>query len=265
MLTLLPHNEGQAMRRGFTLTEALMAILILGVGLLSLMALYPLAVLHINEALRNNRVAQAVQNARALLEIYHSQLPSLPSAGSFSWWYANGKAPDAVKLGLTLPSPPLVPFPTELDVEGPYQKVNQGTSPTGAPIIYPSPVFTGLRNNPADPVRYTWAYLVRGVDDSQADVTVVVFEDYDPTDRTHDPSPRGVTLTQGDVSAPGAEPAGAWILDAQNGYIYRVAAKGFLELPARATSNNTSNNRSNVYIMPRVVEAIGLGVIRLKP
>jgi prepilin-type N-terminal cleavage/methylation domain-containing protein len=249
------------MRRGFTLTEALMAILILGVGLLSLMALYPLAVLHINEALRNNRVAQAVQNARALLEIYHSQLPSLPSAGSFNWWYASGNAPAAIP---GVPST-LLSFRTELDVEGPYQKVNQGTSPTGAPTIYPSPVFTGLRNNPADPVRYTWAYLVRGVDDSQADVTVVVFEDYDPTDRNHDPSPRGVSLTQGDVSAPGAEPAGAWILDAQNGYIYRVAAEGFLELPARATSNNSSNNNSNVYIMPRVVEAVGLGVIRLKP
>ena len=246
------------MRRGFTLTEALMAILILGVGLLSLMALYPLAVLHINEALRNNRVAQAVQNARALLEIYHSQLPLLPSAGSFNWWYASGKAPAAIP---GVPST-LLSFPTELDVEGPYQKVNQGTSPTGAPIIYPSPVFTGLRNNPADPVRYTWAYLVRGVDDSQADVTVVVFEDYDPGDPTHSPSrppsPPGVILTQGDVSAPGAQPAGAWILDAQNGYIYRVAAKGFLELPAKA-------NSSNVYSMPRVVEAIGLGVIRLKP
>jgi prepilin-type N-terminal cleavage/methylation domain-containing protein len=245
------------MRRGFTLTEALMAILILGVGLLSLMALYPLAVLHINEALRNNRVAQAVQNARALLEIYHSDLPPLPSAGSFRWWYADGKAPAAIP---GVPST-LLSFRTELDVEGPYQKVNQGTSPTGAPIIYPSPVFTGLRNNPADPVRYTWAYLVRGVDDSQADVTVVVFEDYDPGDPDHRPSPpsrRGVSLTQGDVSAPGAEPAGAWILDAQNGYIYRVAAKDFLELPAKA-------NSSNVYIMPRVVEAIGLGVIRLKP
>jgi hypothetical protein len=93
---------------------------------------------------------------------------------------------------------------------------------------------------------------------------VVDFEDSDPSDPDHrprplsPPSPPGVSLTQGNVSAPGAQPAGAWILDAQNGYIYRVAAKDFLELPAKA-------NSSNVYIMPRVVEAIELGVIRLKP
>ena len=244
-------------RKGFTLTEALMAILILGVGLLSLMALYPLALLNIQQALRNNRVHQAAANARAILEIYSSQLPPLPSSGSFRWWYQPAKTPElplplSVDITITSSVPPL-----QLDVEGPYHTTKQDMS-GGVPVFYPSPVLTGYRSNPPDPVRYTWAYLVRAVDAMLADVTVVVFEDYDDADASHKPSALpGVSLEKGATAASGA-PRGLWTLDVQNGYLYRVIADDYLEVPARA-------NSTNVYKMPRVVDAVELGIIRLGP
>jgi prepilin-type N-terminal cleavage/methylation domain-containing protein len=272
MPTLLPHNEGQAMRRGFTLTEALMAILILGVGLLSLMALYPLAVLHINEALRNNRVAQAVQNARALLEIYRSTSNLPVPSGSPVWWFPQNAmnqrlAPDLSADPVPVPITSIQKAPNPILNYALYDFQNAYANLEGPYLFAPSAygkVPTGYRFPQPDPTLYTWAYLIRPVplppdnpDKLLADVSVVVFEDYNENDMNHKPEQLpGATLTKDSTVGTNLSTSG-WVLDANNGYMYRVVSPNNLELPARKDSDS-------VYLMRRVVEVVELGVIAVR-
>jgi prepilin-type N-terminal cleavage/methylation domain-containing protein len=53
-------------RRGITLIEVLVAILIMGIGMLALLVLFPLGALSMAQALRDDRVASAGANASAL-------------------------------------------------------------------------------------------------------------------------------------------------------------------------------------------------------
>jgi hypothetical protein len=67
-------------RPGTTLLEALIAIFVMGVGLLSLLVLFPLGALSMAEANKNSRTAQAAQNATAVAEatnVRHDALPPL--------------------------------------------------------------------------------------------------------------------------------------------------------------------------------------------
>jgi prepilin-type N-terminal cleavage/methylation domain-containing protein len=281
MPTLLPRNEGHAMRRGFTLTEALMAILILGVGLLSLMALYPLAVLHINEALRNNRVAQAVQNARATCEMFRSQI-QVPTTASSFYWYTNspGFVPtryvdsSGTMWDLGQPQSGLGPAYI-LDVEGPFDKL---TGPS-----YPSPVLTGKRAGTVDPPRYAWTIVVRPVldidpatklpfvRDDLFSATVVVFEDYD--DGNQDDKPTGPyqgVFTSGSTTVTDTNiPKVGLYLDLQYGLVHRVISinptngsngSAELELPFQPPTPSLSPYTATlVHLGPRAVEAIHLG------
>src|SRR5262245_24748322 len=53
-------------RSGMTLIEVLVAIFIMAIGLLALLALFPLGMLRMAQALRDGRSAQAAPNAQAL-------------------------------------------------------------------------------------------------------------------------------------------------------------------------------------------------------
>lgn len=54
-------------RRGVTLTEALVAIFVCGIGLIALMTLFPLGALNMAQALRDDRAAHCAANATAVL------------------------------------------------------------------------------------------------------------------------------------------------------------------------------------------------------
>lgn len=56
-------------RQGVTLTEVLVAIFVMGIGLLSLLVLFPLGALNMAQAIKDERVASAVDNANALLNL----------------------------------------------------------------------------------------------------------------------------------------------------------------------------------------------------
>src|ERR1700676_2510472 len=53
-------------RQGTTLIEVLVAIFVMGIGLLALMAMFPLAAVSMARSIRDDRVAHAATNAKAI-------------------------------------------------------------------------------------------------------------------------------------------------------------------------------------------------------
>ena len=62
---MIPNAERAGLRRGITLTEILISILILGVGLVSLATLFPIGLLRLREAQRQTRSAYLYESAAA--------------------------------------------------------------------------------------------------------------------------------------------------------------------------------------------------------
>ena len=62
---MIPNAERAGLRRGITLTEILISILILGVGLVSLATLFPIGLLRLREAQRQTRSAYLFESATA--------------------------------------------------------------------------------------------------------------------------------------------------------------------------------------------------------
>ena len=62
---MIPNAERAGLRRGITLTEILISILILGVGLVSLATLFPIGLLRLREAQRQTRSAYLYESASA--------------------------------------------------------------------------------------------------------------------------------------------------------------------------------------------------------
>jgi len=56
-------------RRGLSITEVLIAIFIMAIGMISLLALFPIGMIRMAQAIRSNRVALASGNAQSLLEL----------------------------------------------------------------------------------------------------------------------------------------------------------------------------------------------------
>jgi prepilin-type N-terminal cleavage/methylation domain-containing protein len=78
MLRPIPSKQP---RHGVTLTEVLVAIFVMGIGLLSLLTLFPLGALHMAQAIHDDRCTNATLNARAFANM---QIPYLgdPGAGN---------------------------------------------------------------------------------------------------------------------------------------------------------------------------------------
>ncbi len=74
------------LRKGFTLTEVLMAMFVMAIGMISLLALFPAAFQQAKWALDNEQVARAGSNAQSMTEMAHMpvvhQLGRLPIVGT---------------------------------------------------------------------------------------------------------------------------------------------------------------------------------------
>src|SRR5580692_2061686 len=72
-------------RAGITLIEVLVAIFIMGIGLLALLTLFPLGALSMAQAIRDDRINQAALNAQAIAEtadVRHDTLIYNPTTGT---------------------------------------------------------------------------------------------------------------------------------------------------------------------------------------
>jgi hypothetical protein len=211
----------------------------------------------INRTIRVISAQQSSDNAASLMKIVGPTLITSIPSNSFLWIYQPGKSPP-VPAGSNVPyNPPDPRLSLSLDVQGPYERLQV---PGDA-----RPFYTGLRANPHDPERYTYALSVRPVpssspDQTLVDVSVVVFEDYDSTDPNLDPYPTNASLTRGQYalsSTGGNTPTRGVILDGQNGYVYRLAAGEVGPGPARADT-------STIIVLPRAVEVLELGIISVR-
>ncbi|MCS7015390.1 MAG: hypothetical protein RMJ19_07580 [Gemmatales bacterium] len=257
-------------RRAYTLVEALTAVFVLAIGLLALTSMIVGGVLEIRRGLRNESAQQAFENVVSLAKIIGPSVPQ-PMPNQFVWVYQPLKSPDLPNLpGISATRLPYVPpdqrLGLTLDVQGRYQIIGAYINPNTGQADQ-RPFLNGLRNTPPDPERYTCAVSVRPVppnnpDQTLVDISVVIFEDYDPSD----PSPQSrpyrlnnasLRLGQPSLAANGpitpGPPARAIILDGQNGYVYRLTEGDVIPTP-RANSDV-------VIVLPKAVEALEAGII----
>jgi hypothetical protein len=240
-------------RSGATLIEVLTAIFVMGIGLLALLALFPLGALSMAQAIKDSRTAHAAHNALALLEAR-----TLHRDGSVTGRYSNPALGDATEKA----APPDGPsWPVYVDPIGtrsyrPTWNARVGNVSNGnGPIPRVSPSFTGALNprilnyfsllddisfaqdgTPALPAgeitregRYSWAYMCRRPQTqvtTAVDVSIVVYNkrslafantlqpDESAFAATFDTSRNVVTLTWPGASLPPSLRPGGWILDA---------------------------------------------------
>ena len=58
-------------RRGLSLTEVLIAIFVMAIGMISLLAMFPIGMFNLAQAIRDNRLAVAAANAEAMIEAFN--------------------------------------------------------------------------------------------------------------------------------------------------------------------------------------------------
>src|SRR3954451_8312664 len=81
-------------RSGITLTEILIAILIMGVGLISLATLFPLGLLRLREAQRNTRSTYMVESATQEIETRSLlQASEFTNQNKSPWYWAQSPNP----------------------------------------------------------------------------------------------------------------------------------------------------------------------------
>jgi len=143
-------------RPGVTLVEVLVAILITGIGLLSLLVLFPMGALEMAQAVKDDRTGHVKHNAAAFASIDWSRIPGQVSKLRSDPDVINAMLnPNAIP-GTTTPLPypagaPLVPYPgTAL--------VNYYSQPGGVGPITINPALQGVPSYPVlvDPNGY-WA------------------------------------------------------------------------------------------------------------
>jgi prepilin-type N-terminal cleavage/methylation domain-containing protein len=144
-------------RRGVTLIEVLVAIFVMALGLLTLLALFPLGVLTMEQAIQDDRAATAVENATALAivqDIRHDPAWTQPQLGAVKPLYRN---PNPAVFSDAPPDGPS--YPVYLDPNGwrsylpPYQSVIGGGQPNGTPIGVPRSTVSFVNSN-ADFLRW---------------------------------------------------------------------------------------------------------------
>jgi|GEM_PF-1543917 len=241
------------LRKGYTLVEVLMALFLLAFGLLAMLVLLTVGIFHTQRHGQELSVEQSSENAYSLVRLV---LNLQPATSPFQWYYQPGVSPNLGISSVDKPNPLTDSHLFfALDVEGPYQVANRNL----AGIAYPSPVHTGYRVPAADPARYSYAIAVRKIDDTLVEATVVTFADWD---NTRLPYLVGWSLVQGQDSLPGPISPDSnrnllravGLLDAANGFAYRVTPSGEIVPPVRANTNQ-------VYVLQQVVGVFDLGII----
>lgn len=154
-------NGAAEVRHGVTLTEVLVAIFIMGIGLLSLLTLFPLGALQMAQAIHDDRCTHAAINARAMANMV---VPYTPGASKYTLkddpytvfpYYAMAAynplyayAPPNTPAGYIVPPPDDGPsYAVYIDPIG--VKLTAGTPPATLPPNAPAPAPPWVINNPA--------------------------------------------------------------------------------------------------------------------
>ncbi|GIW82830.1 MAG: hypothetical protein KatS3mg105_4637 [Gemmatales bacterium] len=281
---------------GVTLTEVLVSIFVMGIGLMSLLVLFPLGAMNMAQAIKDDRAAHAGANAAAIARILNIRDDAMVFPA-----YTN-PPPGAAALTPGGSSYPVYVDPIGVQISGGARlggitRVSHSaiTTPTSTKrwLSLPDDINFGTNGRPANnplerEVRYSWAYLCRQVEwqapvgpgpwtsPQGVELTVVVYDGrpwlsdggVPAGERTYAATftkgQKTVTLTFG-----GAKPnirKGMWILDATlnptiNGYFYRIASAeqiGPTTMQLVLTKNARENGNVGV-VMDYVVEVFEKG------
>jgi prepilin-type N-terminal cleavage/methylation domain-containing protein len=120
-----------AHRSGLTLTEVLVAIFIMGIGMLSLLVLFPLAALKMNQAIKDQRTADCARVASAFARFCPSSVtPGPPPEGCGIRGDGAGSSP----------AKGVYPFYTDPNADGGWPSA-QGTPPPALGATYNGPSY----------------------------------------------------------------------------------------------------------------------------
>jgi len=235
-------------RAGVTLTEVLVAIFVTGLGLMSLMTLFPLGALNMAQAVKDDRTAAASGNATGYFRAWWRV--QLQQGNDLSQTDPTVVAAmlNGLPAGATTVSNPVYLDPVGLNALGATVAGGniQRIRPSWAPDITTTRQFftylddyefnvNGIpRTGGAEVERrskYSWAYMVRRLranDPRVLEFSVVVYEGrstLQPQSESlytanFNTATNTVTLS-GYASRPKVR-KGTWVLDAVNGYFYRV-------------------------------------------
>jgi prepilin-type N-terminal cleavage/methylation domain-containing protein len=239
-------------RSGVTLVEVLVAIFIMGIGMLALLVLFPLGALSMAKALKDDRCSSAGANASALAVAWDLRNdPNVQKA--FSYAPPDAKPPDLNGLGYPVYVDPyyaIINYNTPPGYTSPRLGWSTGAATTpGAARCMPTYATTSAKaqrwfsllddlafqedgtpvnNPPQRQGRYTWTYMMRRIGSPSGpvyDLSVVVYsgrstekalgETVYPLQLVPTPPAKGdnaVTLNYAGLETPAVR-NGTWLLD----------------------------------------------------
>jgi type II secretory pathway pseudopilin PulG len=121
-------------RAGITLIETLVAIFIMAIGLLALLTLFPLGALSMAQAIKDQRVAEAGQQARAL-----GDARSVRNDANVTPWFAKHPV-------TSTPLPPNWDFPSYPVFADPWGRSVGAPATVGTPAVVRRTVLAGVGN-----------------------------------------------------------------------------------------------------------------------
>jgi prepilin-type N-terminal cleavage/methylation domain-containing protein len=125
-------------RRGLTLVEVLVAILVMGIGLISLLALFPLGAMSMAQSIKDNRMAQYAASAKAFANFrirnttgYYPTLPDPALITAFQYYHPTTTTPvdGQAEPVTTGPTYPVYVDPFGLQLQGTNPDMRVGTYP----------------------------------------------------------------------------------------------------------------------------------------
>jgi hypothetical protein len=223
-------------RRGITLTEVLVAIFVTGLGLISLMTLFPLGALNMAQAIKDDRTAHCAANASAYLRTWWRT--QVETGKSDPWGPNYPVYLDPIGVG-SVGSTPLGSSIPRVDVPSTWI----GAGPNKTANIYAQ--FTlldditfnqnGIANTTPGFLErqglYSWAYMVRRLnsDPRVLEYEIIVYHGRSLAlsgGALSGETTYAASIVQGSntVTIPGSQniKRGGWICDGTNGYFYRV-------------------------------------------
>ena len=260
-------------RAGLTLVEVLVAIFIMGIGLLAIMTLFPLGLMNYAQAMQDDRAAQAASNGSAIasaMDLRHDTTvvnlaftnnPTAPGVYVDPWYSSLagagflGSVIPRVGMPTNWPGPYTQWFGLTDDFEFTDDGFPDGAG-AGSPIIKSSGY-------------YTWAYLLRRPrpgDSYFTDMSIVVykgrvtaFQDGEKA-MTATGTAGGTTVT---VSGVPAIRKTGWIIDPYTAQFYRVISvtqsTGVYVLETQTPLKATLQAANSIVVMENVIEVIEKG------
>ena len=123
------------LRAGITLIETLVAIFIMAIGLLALLTLFPLGAVSMAQAIRDQRVAEAAQQAETL-----ANARAVRTDANVVAWFTDGPTPPATRLPASWSGPS---YPVFAD---PWGRSVGAPATVGTPAVMRRTVLAGVGN-----------------------------------------------------------------------------------------------------------------------